>query len=163
MPNNVKLKGLSGAVVINGVVQQCCDYSIFFSSIQQKVYSFDLFFVRGLSKPSFGGSRYWLDARFLDNITNSPSVSHPAPFNEFVGSFRLDEGDPRERETELRYLKELKFQIHGSRDNVSLNIMGTTHRSIPTHLSNWEFEITVALNEEMIQLLKSVPTIDHDA
>lgn len=163
MPNNVKLEGISGTAVINGVVQQSCDYSIFFSSIQQKVYSFSLFFVGGLSKPSFGGPRYWLSARLMDNITNSPSVSNPAPFNEFVGSFRLDEGDPRDPETELRYLNELNFRIYGAHDSVSLNVAGKTHRSIPDHLSNWEFDITVSLSEEMIQLLRSVPPIDHDA
>lgn len=163
MSNKVTLEGLSGTTVINGVVQQCCDYSIFFGSIQQKVYSFSLFFWRGLSKPSFGGSCYWLSARLMGSIVNSPSVRHPAPFNEFVGNFRLDEGDPREPQTELRYLNELDFQLSGSQDSFHLTIAGKTHKSIPDHLSNWEFEIGVALSEEMVQLLRSVPPIDHDA
>ena len=163
MSNKVKLEGISGTTVINGAVQQCCCYTIFFSSIQQKVYNFSLFFWRGSSKPSFGGARYWLDARLMDNITNSPSVRHPAPFNEFVGDFRLDEGDPREPETELRYLNQLDFQLSGSQDSSCLTIAGKTHKSIPDHLSNWEFEIAVALSDEMVQLLRSVPPIDHDA
>ncbi len=162
MLNNVKLKGISGTTVINGVAQQCCDYSVFFSSIQQKVYSFSLFFWRGLSKPSFGGARYWLDARLMDNVVHNPSIRQPAPFSELVGDFRLDEGDPREPETELRYLNELDFRLSGAQDSFLLSISGKTHKSIPDHLCNWEFEIAVVLSEEMVQLLGSVPPIDHD-
>ena len=162
MANNADLKfqGLSGTAIINGVALQSCDYALFFGSTNnQKSYRFSLFFSGVLSNPRFGDPRYWLYANLMDNITNSFSARYPASlYQEFVGDFERTEGDPREAEREFHCLNELNFRL----DNTVLKITGKTCTSMPEHLSNWEFDITVTLNEEMIQLLRSVPPINHD-
>jgi hypothetical protein len=163
MTGEVKLEDLCGTTVINGMVHPSCGYTIYFRSLQRTSYSFFLYFWRGLHKPSHGGARYCLEARLMDNITNSPSVRKPAPMNEFVGSFEIAEGYASETERKYRYLNELDFRISESQNGFSLKITGKTHKSIPDHLSNWEFEITIKLSCEMVQLLRDVPSLDHDA
>ena len=83
--------------------------------------------------------------------------------NEFVGDFEIAEGYSSEVKRKYRYLNELDFQMSGSQDDFSLNITGKTHKSIPDHLNNWDFDITVKLSCEMVQLLREVSSLDHDA
>lgn len=161
MTSLVTLENLNGSTIINGKVLPSCGYTIFFRSLQGASYDFSLYFYRGLHKPAHGGAQYCLDARLMDNISNSPSVRQPAPMNEFVGSFNIAEGYASEIEHEYRYLNELDFSVSESQENYLLKISGKTHKSIPAHLSNWEFEITINLRSAMVQLLKNVPSLDY--
>ena len=149
---SLTLYDLSGTSIINGVAQDHCSMTLQLG-LQHDHYSFLLFYPNGTN--SLSVPRYVLTAELMDHIMNSPSVRLPAPNQEFVGHLERKRGDPREPEFEKHPLNELDFRL----DNTCLNITGITCKPRPEHLSNWGFDITVMLNEEMIQLLRSVPPL----